>query len=608
MAQRKGTGSRVSRGSDFYLRLGAAGLFLLLPFVISTVALDKFRLTKDLYLTAGALVLIALFLITRQLRMPSLPGKWEAVLAVGVVYAGINSLFAEHQATALSAFSNLFILALFLLVLSEIWEQDFLRRLWLALAVVGAVHSVMTVLQYYGYFSWMLSQQGTVIEGRAVPAGLIGEVQSGAFFFGLCVLLNLYWLVRVEGNKLRAAVAGILLINLTGLIFTRTLTALAAFGAGLLFWAAYHHWQHFRRGRGVTRAMALLWAGLAAGLVVGGMAAHQAGLIERIQTVTQQIRQGDWSVATAGRQPVYELTWEMIREDPLLGRGLDAFGIDFFHYRADTEVGRQKKLLEQPGAFREVHNEYLQAWLDLGLPGFLIFLVLLFWPLWLSLKRAFDLDGDHDPYWWALYAGGILFLAVECLAFFPFQAPLPLALTILLYSGMRAGQRQPATQADPHPLSSNAGKIKALLVTALALLALYPRVQTWRANQLMGEGERFLQAAYTEQRSARRRAVAARRALDTLQEAVQTCPACYRAYDLRGSAQLLLGRPDQAVESYQTAIRYIPSSELYTNLGVAYMTLGRRQEALSSLRTALNYRPGYAQARLALRQLEQQSR
>ncbi|HSR69763.1 MAG TPA: O-antigen ligase family protein [Acidobacteriota bacterium] len=605
----KSAQDRQGRGADGYLRLLAAVFFLLLPFVFSLQGLDKFRLPKELFLSAGAVVLIAAFLLTRRVSLAGRPARWETLLLAGLLYAGLQSLWAaRHLQMTLRAFAVLLLLSLLLLVLREIWSQEFLRRLWFVLGAVAALHSVMTLFQYYGFFSAMVDQQGRTIEGRAIPAGLVGEVQSGAFFFAFCLLLNLYWLFRAPSRSLRLAAAAVVLLNLIGLLYTRTLTTLAALALSLLFWAAYHHWQHFRRGLGVTRAMALLWAGMAAALLLGGVAAHQAGVIDRIQTVAQQMREGDWSVATAGRQPVYALTWSMVLENPLLGTGLDSFGVDFFHYRAETETGRQKQLLEQPGAFREVHNEYLQVWLELGLPGLVAFLALLFWPLVPCLKKAFDLEGGHDPYWWALYAAGVLFVAVECLAFFPFQAPLPAALIILLYSGMRAGQAKAFTQADAAFLSTRAGRLKAFLLIVLALLLIYPRVQAWRANVFMGKGERFLQSAYSQQGSASRRAIAARRALDNLETAVNLCSTCYRAYDLRGSALLLLGRPDKAVESYRRAARYIPSSEVFTNLGVAYMALGRAREARESLQTALHYRPGYAQARQALAQLDQRSR
>jgi O-antigen ligase len=59
-----------------------------------------------------------------------------------------------------------------------------------------------------------------------------------------------------------------------------------------------------------------------------------------------------------------------------LGHGLGSFATDFFRYRAETDMSRLA-MVDQPGAFREVHNDYLQVWEELGVIGLLLFVALL---------------------------------------------------------------------------------------------------------------------------------------------------------------------------------------------------------------------------------------
>ncbi|MEE8585683.1 MAG: O-antigen ligase family protein [Acidobacteriota bacterium] len=592
-------------GADDVLRLLAAAFFLALPFVISLDGLDKFRLPKQVFASLLIILIGAVYLLSRKPVVRWRPGSWEFLLGVLAAYAGIQVFFSRHPALSLEAFFALCYFAVLLLVLKEIATPDYLRWLWLGIGAVGAVSAAFTVLQYFGLFPEMVGAGGQVISGRLNPAGLIGEVQSGAMLFGLASLMLLGWVMACDRPAWRMTALALLAVNVTGMVFTRTLTALAAFGLTMLLWLAFHHWWHFRSARRFRRELAVLWGLLAVGLAGGAFAAQQSGLVDRIQQVTAQMRRGDWSVATAGRQPVYRIAWEMIREQPLLGAGLNTFGVDFFHYRTETEMGRRQDLVDQPGAFRQVHNEYLQVWLELGLPGLILFLALLVIPAWRAVGQVRQGEDPKKAYWLALHCLAVLFILVECLTFFPFQLTLSGALIVLVFAGLRASQSETSLPRE-EGLQARSWLVKAALVGVGGLFLAYSQVQVWRANERMGSAEQFLLGAYNQQtRNLPIQRVAARKALDLAERAGQLCPSCYRTDDLRGSALLLLGRYSEAVESYSRAASVIPSAEIYTNLGIAHFQNRNSEKARQSIETALRYRPHYQKAQQALRLLDQ---
>lgn len=65
-----------------------------------------------------------------------------------------------------------------------------------------------------------------------------------------------------------------------------------------------------------------------------------------------------------------------------------------------------------------------------------------------------------------------------------------------------------------------------------------------------------------------------RRNLALAQEALALDPSSVAAAQSKGSVYLLLGRPQQAIESYEAALRLQPAPELYMDLGHAFLAAG----------------------------------
>jgi len=338
-------------------------------------------------------------------------------------------------------------------------------------------------------------------------------------------------------------------------------------------------------------------------VIVGGLGiAYKAGVLERVGRVLKASGEGSWTYATAGRTPVYWLTWQMIKQDPWLGRGLNTFGKDFFYFRAETKEGQSVWLLDQSGAFREVHNEYLQVWEELGLPGLIIFLFLLFSVVVVSIRRLRAEMDSRDRYWLGMLTIGVIFIAISCLAFFPLHLSVTASYVVLLFAGVRNSQTSRAEHAvQPsgiiRPIASG------VLIVALAGLA-WQAIRDWQANNEAGVAAFLIRSASSQQYRPAQKRVVADGALARLEKAEELSPEFREVHNLKGSVLMMLGRYEQAVESYKRGIEYLPSPELYTNLAAAYMALGKRQQAEECLTLALNYAPRYTKARQALKFLE----
>ncbi|MGW8181925.1 MAG: O-antigen ligase family protein, partial [bacterium] len=324
-------------------------------------------------------------------------------------------------------------------------NPQFQRRIWLWIGAVFAAHSILTVLQFYGLFPRVLDVGGQVLRGRLTPAGLLGEVNSGGFLFGLVALMMVYYVVAEQSPRQRTAGLLFLCLNLLGLAYTRTLTAVFGLVLCSFIWLLFHHWWLLRFNRETARRrLARLWLVLTMSLVLILLVGREAGLTARLVSVWSLIRTQEWTFATAGRQPVYELTSSMIRERPLAGRGLNSFGEDFFYYKAESEAGKNVRLLSQPGAFREVHNEYLQVWVELGLFGLILFLALLGIPVFRTAILLRDEKDAKRSYWIGTLTIGLIYVGFDCLGFFPFHVTVAAFYIVFLLACLRYLQNPPA--------------------------------------------------------------------------------------------------------------------------------------------------------------------
>jgi O-antigen ligase/Tfp pilus assembly protein PilF len=112
-------------------------------------------------------------------------------------------------------------------------------------------------------------------------------------------------------------------------------------------------------GRAPRRAIVALTILVVAGLFMGNIVAQG-------KTTARMLTLIDPETAGLTRFLIWEQTWAIIKEAPWLGKGLGAFGLVFPAYQNP---------LDSSAGFM-VHNDYLQIWLEAGLPGLVLLLAI----------------------------------------------------------------------------------------------------------------------------------------------------------------------------------------------------------------------------------------
>lgn len=112
-------------------------------------------------------------------------------------------------------------------------------------------------------------------------------------------------------------------------------------------------------GRAPRRAIVTLIVLVVSGLVAGNLVAQG-------KTTARMLSLIDPEAAGLTRFLIWEQAWTIIKESPWLGKGLGSFGLVF--------PAHQNPLDSSAGFM--VHNDYLQIWLEAGLPGLVLLLAI----------------------------------------------------------------------------------------------------------------------------------------------------------------------------------------------------------------------------------------
>ena len=124
--------------------------------------------------------------------------------------------------------------------------------------------------------------------------------------------------------------------------------------------------------------------------------------------------------STLGRFFILELTWDLIKERPLCGYGMNGFQYKYMsrqeEYFSLCNTGHEAMLADEV-----LHplNEFLLLWLDFGIIGPIILILLLIMPIW-AFRHSFIIKSIQ------------ITLFLFCLLSYPLNQPLPCLLILFL--------------------------------------------------------------------------------------------------------------------------------------------------------------------------------
>lgn len=206
----------------------------------------------------------------------------------------------------------------------------------------------------------VLSVQSTyqLVVKTLEPKSVFLDLNSHAAFIALIALPAAgYFLASFAARTGRDSKTFMLGSAVFVLVFAVALTAgrgamlVLVAGMGVLIGVAWR-----RLPRAAIASLAVL---VMASLVAGNIVAQG-------RTTARMVTLIDPTTAGWGRFVIWERAWRIITESPWLGKGLGSFGLVF---------PQHQNPLEGSAGFM-AHNDYLQIWLEAGLPGLVLLLAM----------------------------------------------------------------------------------------------------------------------------------------------------------------------------------------------------------------------------------------
>jgi O-antigen ligase len=312
--------------------------------------------------------------------------NWLAILIVVCAVIGVaaRDRARDWKETGLSPFALLLALVWVWATLSAFWAPDATRALIKA--------SALAVL-----FLSALLLAGRAYDPAAIERDKIGRVLSLGFVFIVVFALDDHF-----GHPLKEGLWRLLSLErkwrLAGMNRALDILAISVWPAFLLLWTAGHKKPALAgclaaaltifAGVPMIAKVALVLGGLSLGLVlifgpviVRLAAFGLAGVSVTMPLLARYVLRpethgwlGDVRLSALHRLHIWQFVTDRIAEKPLLGFGLDSSRTI---PGGEALVGPAERLLPL-----HPHNAALQMWLELGLPGALLFSALLFLTAW----------------------------------------------------------------------------------------------------------------------------------------------------------------------------------------------------------------------------------
>jgi O-antigen ligase/Tfp pilus assembly protein PilF len=425
----------------------------------------------------------------------------------------------------------------------------------------GALMAVYGLFQSFGFekVNWTSHFESRAFSTLGNPDYL------GGYLVGL---IPLGFILTIRSNRQSSWIwfRAVTFLLLMALWMTRVRGAFLALGAVALFLLAVFlsSWgrELFRRNvRFVLVAFAALV--IAAGAYLtrhGGLAAFSTKQV----TVQQRVQ-------------LYQVVWEMVKDHPWFGIGLGQLGAQFPLYQSKPWAPADYP--QHPYTFSEhAHNEYLQFLAEGGVPGLLLFLLVLV--VYAKSIRDFLKNKDSKPEQKELLigiAGGVVALLIQSMSNFPLQV----APTAVLFGFFLAAPLALRPASPPGFERAPSAPLKIFLALALfipAVIGLRAVAASIAFRDTVGEsslGHGQLAAYYGGR-------------------LVSFSPLNPKAWKAYGKALEVAGQTEPAYQAYQKSLDLDPDYvEDLLPMGQIRLNQGRLEEALALFQKAEAMTPNY---------------
>jgi O-antigen ligase len=294
-------------------------------------------------------------------------------------------------------------------------------------------------------------------------------------------------------------------------------------------------------------------------------------------------RHGGWAVFSASQVSVqqriqtYRVAWEMVKDHPWFGIGLGQVGVLYPLYQSRPYTQAEYPL--HPYTYTEhIHNEFLQFWVEGGLPGLVLFLGLLAvfaLAVWKFISNPESRKEDKELM--IGVTGGVVALLGQALSNFPLQvAPTAILFGMFLAAPLALNKTQNPKAVQSFSSFQAFGLALALGITGLIAIHTVGASIAYRD----AVGETSLGKGQNAEYFANRASILS--------------PNNPKVWNACGAALNLAGKKDFAFQAYMKALSLDPQYvENYFDMANIRVQQGNFLEALALSQKAESLVPNY---------------
>jgi O-antigen ligase/Flp pilus assembly protein TadD len=569
---------------------GLVVISLLAPLIFLRGIYDFANLPQSAFIQIGVLFLLLVWLVKSSIRKKCLILKSPLNLPIlaFVLWSLASTFYAHNKYEGFLAWRSWAASALmFFLVANDTYEKRRLIHLLAAIFVSATLSSLLGIAQYLLDFSW--------VPQTRPPGATFANRNMAAHFIVLSFPLALGFIVNSKRRILAliSAVAACLMIVFV--LYTRTRAAWVALGVEILFLVILLLRERIQstdapywgRSKSLTVGLAVVVLFVMMNLGPKGFTWRVGELWRHIAVVTEyeaasSAAHDDGQRSIPLRRAIWLNTIEMIKDRPWIGLGLGNHKVFYPLYHRTAIKDRAFSIESQ---LMQVHNDFLQAFAELGVVGMLLLGWIGF--VWVSITtRLTSPRYSSDVRFWTLgITLGIVGLLVNALFSFPFQRAIP-PFSFMMLLGVLGS----FYAGDDRKFYSIGPRWIVLCACVVVLVGLIWMVRFQYQGIVC---DRHLLRVAQLERSKNWYSLIAE-----AQKAYRSNPARIKTLSYAGRAYIETGDYQKGIETLQRVVAAYPNHmNALLNLGIAYDRVGDNENALKAYEKALLINPDDSKVR-----------
>lgn len=566
-------------------------LFAWVPVAFYYRAAEGALLPKEL--VALLVLVFFLFLILQEGRALGRLPLVQAALLFSVWMLGDSLVVSLSQTEAIKCSLHIFLMAGTFLVVVFVCARGFSYEKMVSLALWAG-----TALSIYGIFQSMgldRTNWESHFDRRAFAT--LGNPDYFAGYLAALFPMAFLMTLRAKGRTSWLWYRLAMMVILVALLFTKVLGAILALAVALLVMLVIFlsRWGR-ERFRGEFRFILAVYGFLLIGAGAyfawhGGMVAFQA---------KERSYQQRWDT--------YRVALEIAKDHPWTGIGLGQLGVQYPRYQAKPFVNDADPSRHPYTYTEHVHNEFLQFWVEGGIPGLAFFAALLL-VYGVSVARFWKTSGwEGERDWMMGTVAAMIALLVQALTNFPLQiAPTAVLFGLYLAAPLalgpqakgralgvpRQGTKVTESQTGPGPLALRPTPAPAPLDFPRALSRKFLLAAILLA--VGGWGSRMVASSIALRNTVGESSLGnGQLAVRYSERLVGLSPLDPKAWKAKAKALETAGKPEEAYQAYQKSLGLNPNdAEDLDEMAGLRIQQDRFEDALGLLDRALSITPNY---------------